>query len=731
MTETDPLTWQHLQIELTRIDLMVQRQVWLWTLAGQDPSDNFRGLRISADEAADLLARPIGSNWGQTANAGSEQWQQFEAALAQATSQEEALVAQAVRNGQTPRLHALAATFGLDRFDLDILLICLAPAMDLRYERLYGFLQDDVTRKRPSVDLALNVLCPPSLDRLARLEHFSAQAPLFRHHLVEKVCEPGPASSPLLSQTLLLDETILGWLLGYYWPRPELAPHLILSWPQVAESDTVLAAAALAEAEGALERQSAPPICIFHGPDRAAQLAAARLIAARRHRPLLVADLAAAVSETLPAQRALALILRDAQLTGAVPLVLGWEAGLSAEAPRPDLFSELCDTPDLVIVAGQAAWQPHGIDRQRTLVRLDFPMPTYHQRQELWQLFMGNALTQEDHETIALLASQFLLTSEQVRDAVASARDQAAQHGEPLSRQLLLASARLHSNPNLSNLARKITPRFTWNDIILPADPRAVLHELVDTVRNRPHVLEDWGVGKKLASSAGITALFAGEPGTGKTMAAEVIAGELGLDLYKIDLSTIVSKYIGETEKNLERIFAEAQSSNAILFFDEADAIFGKRSEVKDAHDRYANIEISYLLQRMEAYDGVTILATNLRANLDEAFARRLQFSVDFPFPDDAHRQRIWQALFPPAVPRASDVDFGLLARRFKLAGGNIRNIIVTATYLAAADGGAAGEGEVGMRHLFHGARRELQKMGRLVNEKDFSLPAPATPDQS
>jgi SpoVK/Ycf46/Vps4 family AAA+-type ATPase len=334
-----------------------------------------------------------------------------------------------------------------------------------------------------------------------------------------------------------------------------------------------------------------------------------------------------------------------------------------------------------------------------------------------------------------MLASQFLLTSEQVRDAVASAKDLAAQHGEPLNRQQLLATARLHSNPNLSSLARKITPRYTWADIILPPDPRAILQELVGTVRNRPHVLEDWGVGKKLASSAGITALFAGDPGTGKTMAAEVIAGELGLDLYKIDLSTIVSKYIGETEKNLERIFGEAQSSNAILFFDEADAIFGKRSEVKDAHDRYANIEISYLLQRMEAYDGVTILATNLRANLDEAFARRLQFAIDFPFPDDEHRQRIWQALFPAAVPHAADLDFGLLARRFKLAGGNIRNIIVTATYLAAADGvadgGAAnGGGSVSMRHLLHGARRELQKMGRLVNEKDLSLPVPVPAPQ-
>jgi len=196
------------------------------------------------------------------------------------------------------------------------------------------------------------------------------------------------------------------------------------------------------------------------------------------------------------------------------------------------------------------------------------------------------------------------------------------------------------------------------------------------------------------------------------------MAGVLGLDLYKVDLSTVVSKYIGETEKNLDRIFTEAATSNAILFFDEADAIFGKRSEVKDSHDRYANIEISYLLQRMEAYDGVVILATNLRANLDDAFTRRLHFVVEFPFPDAADRERIWQVNFPQETPLMSDVDFNLLAQRFRLSGGNIRNIILAAAFLAAEDGQP-----VGMVHLLRAAQREYQKMGRLIEEKLFTLP--------
>jgi SpoVK/Ycf46/Vps4 family AAA+-type ATPase len=345
----------------------------------------------------------------------------------------------------------------------------------------------------------------------------------------------------------------------------------------------------------------------------------------------------------------------------------------------------------------------------------EFPVPAYRQRTVLWQHFMGQPVL--DEPDLELLAGQFALTSGQIRDAVSSARDASTQQQRSLESQDLFGAARAHSNPNLATLARKIDPRYSWDDIVLPEDSLTLLHEIVNTVRERPLVLEEWEVGKKLVSSTGVTVLFAGPPGTGKTMAAEVISNELKLDLFKIDLSTVVSKYIGETEKNLEQIFAEAQSSNAILFFDEADALFGKRSEVKDAHDRYANIEISYLLQRMEMYDGVTILATNLRANLDEAFTRRLQFSVNFPFPREPYRLRIWETLFPPKVPRDPEIDFAELAKRFRLAGGNIRNIIVNAAYLAAADGG-----RVTMKHLSHSTRRELQKMGRLPREEDLGF---------
>jgi SpoVK/Ycf46/Vps4 family AAA+-type ATPase len=279
----------------------------------------------------------------------------------------------------------------------------------------------------------------------------------------------------------------------------------------------------------------------------------------------------------------------------------------------------------------------------------------------------------------------------------------------------LYQAARLHSNVRLASLARKLTPRYTWEDIILPEDRLQQLREMCAFVNFRSMVYDKWGFDQKLSLGKGLNVLFAGPPGTGKTMAAEIIANDLGLDVYKIDISMVVSKYIGETEKNLSRIFAEAESSNAILFFDEADALFGKRSEVRDSHDRYANIEIGYLLQRMEEYEGVVILASNFRKNMDEAFVRRLHFAVEFPMPDEEDRRRIWEGVWPERTPRNADVDLPFLANRFEVAGGNIRNIALGSAFLAASGGG-----EVTMKHIVRATRREYQKMGKVVMAGEF-----------
>ena len=279
----------------------------------------------------------------------------------------------------------------------------------------------------------------------------------------------------------------------------------------------------------------------------------------------------------------------------------------------------------------------------------------------------------------------------------------------------LTAGARAENASALDRLARRVTPRVGWDDLVLPPGPLDALREIELRARHRERVLGDWNMRPGGGRGHGVVALFAGDSGTGKTMSAEVVAGGLALDLYVVDLSTVVDKYIGETEKNLERIFRAAAGTNAVLLFDEADAVFGKRSDVKDSHDRYANVESAYLLQRMETFDGLAILATNLRANIDEAFTRRLDVIVDFPMPDAAQRTRLWDRSLGSHVRRDEGVDLEFLGRSFELAGGGIRSAAVTAAYLAAAD-----RGTVLMKHCILAVHREYRKLGRLVVESEF-----------
>jgi ATP-dependent 26S proteasome regulatory subunit len=713
------LNLRYLHAEMSRIDVLVRSAVARWQQAGRDPNDAFRGLVVGPAEVEGLLAQPAGGSWGDLAANGTDPATQM--ALATAAVQAQELVEAAAGQGVRLRLHYLAQAFGLTPFEVDALLVCLAPALDLRYEQIFSFLQNDVNRKRPTVSLVLHLLAGSGMDRLTRLKHFVPDAPLLRHRLLDYAQEPGLPSSSLLAQPLAVERTIVNWLLGDARPNPELGLHARLEQEMI--PDEVLLGT---ETREVLQQAAtlAQPLVLFHGQDQAAQEAAARLFAAYLGRKLFVADISMLLEQNAP-DLALRLVLRDARLNDAIVYIMGWDACLHEHATPLHLLQTLLDYPDTTIVSSRAGWQAQGATRQRPVVALEFGMPSYAQRQVLWRHYLraygaleagldAAGSNPAAFNPVGLdpveLAGQFTLQTGQIRDAVATARDRALQRGEAVVREDLFAAARIHSCARLGEMARKITPRYAWDDIILPDDQIQILRELVATVRGRSLVLDEWGLRRKLASSAAVTVLFAGPPGTGKTMAAEVIALDLGLDLYKIDLSGLVSKYIGETEKNLERVFTEAESSNAILFFDEADAIFGKRSGVKDAHDRYANLEISYLLQRMEAYDGVTILATNLRSNLDEAFLRRLQFAVDIPFPDEKHRLRIWETLFPAGVPRGDDVALADLARRYRIAGGNIRNVLLGAAFLAAADGGI-----ITMRHLQHAMRRELQKMGRLL----------------
>jgi SpoVK/Ycf46/Vps4 family AAA+-type ATPase len=367
----------------------------------------------------------------------------------------------------------------------------------------------------------------------------------------------------------------------------------------------------------------------------------------------------------------------------------------------------------MAIALGEARWEPAGWIQELPSLRIEMPVPDVAARLRVWRSQVDSNVSDE---LVSDLAVRYRFDESAVRLTVAAAKGQALWHGNRRTTfEDLRSAAQRIAAPPLDGLANRIQPHYGWEDIVLTTDRLGQLQELCARARHKSIVLDQWGYGRKHVRRAGLTALFAGQPGTGKTMAAEIIASDLGLELYRIDLSAVVSKYIGETEKNLEKIFRAADQGEAVLLFDEADALFGKRSEVRDAHDRYANVEVAYLLQRLEAYEGIAILTTNLRGNVDEAFLRRLDCLLELPMPEEAERLGIWRRSIPPEAPLGSDVDLDFLARKFLLAGGHIRNIALTAGFLAAAEGGP-----IGMKHLVRAAKREYQKLSKLVAPSDF-----------
>jgi ATPase family associated with various cellular activities (AAA) len=399
---------------------------------------------------------------------------------------------------------------------------------------------------------------------------------------------------------------------------------------------------------------------------------------------------------------------REAGLAGA-GLVAGPLEALGERGPAA--ARALSELPGYVVLFGGRHWDP-GWSRSVPF-RCDAEAPPPTERVHLWRAELdGQAAPGLDP---AAVTRPFRLTPEQIRRAATAALIQARAAGRAVGADDLRAGARAQNAAGLERLARRMEPAVGFDDLVLPPEILEHLRDLTIRARHRELVLGDWRMAGASSRRRGLTALFAGASGTGKTMAAEVLAGEMGLDLYVVDLASVVDKYVGETEKNLDRIFAEAESVNGVLLFDEADALFGKRSDVSDAHDRYANVEVAYLLQRMELFEGIAILATNLRSNLDEAFARRLDVLVDFPEPEAEDRLRLWHHCLGTTAPRQPALDLEFLARSFRLSGGNIRNIAVSAAYAAAEDGGP-----ISMAHLVRSTQREYRKLGRMVVEAEF-----------
>ncbi|MGK8558163.1 ATP-binding protein [Nocardia gipuzkoensis] len=697
----------HLAAELRRLDLMIRLRKDTLRLRNSEFAEEqtARAVYISEEEVEWLLATD--SDLG---SAAENLLPQVRTLSADIDSRIECSLEQGVRLA----LPMLGLLFGLTALELQAVVICLAPELRRKYDRLYAYLQDDITRKRPSVQLIAELLCPTERERWQVLACFTQAAPLLRSGILRLIDDPNsPSGSTGLAQFLALDPQICQFLLGTHELDPRLVEVARLSHPAAPSASPTVDPELLGGLARLVDRrlgtESARRRMVFYlcGPDGIGRHELARQVCDRCGVALLSVDIDAHATESAGLLR---LALREGLLHQAAVLVDGADDVVENRALRTALSKAIADFGWLVFLTGTVRW-PGGDELGGLLVQpISLGLPGIARSAQIWRHHLPTQFA-ETPGWAEELAVRFRLPPARIKAAAEIADNDRLRSAE--QRQLTLADIRAacrgQSGQKLGERVTKVRSARGWTDLVLPPDRLALLRDICAQVRHQHRVYLEWGFGGKLDRGKGISALFTGPPGTGKTMAAEVIAGDLDLDLYKVDLSGVVSKYVGETEQNLARIFAEAEAGNAILFFDEADALFGKRTEISDAHDRYANIETSYLLQRMEDYSGIVVLATNFRQNMDEAFTRRIRFVVDFPFPGVESRKRIWQNLFPAEAPIATDLDFDVLARDLPVAGGNIRNIGLDAAFLAAADGGTIDRG-----HVLRGARREYEKIGKL-----------------
>jgi hypothetical protein len=633
------------------VDRRVMAAVERVAASDPNPGDPFRGLYIS-DETALRLSR------GESESSADE------------------------------RLDAATAALGLDLLDSAVLGVCAAPELNPRYGRLYAYLQDDVTRKLPSPRLVGHLLEGEGVSAADVMTSFELGAPLRRFGAVRLL---GDAQTPLAERPIKVADRLAAFLLGARMdelPAPTRMRLVPMPAHDPGRDQAVGAVSAM------LRHDSLLPV-VLAGPD------AESLLAKAYGRPLVVVHVRDMESRD---------VIGDAMLVSAMegrPLVF---EGLEDLDPgeRARVMRAIEQRSDQTVIASPNRTAALALG-ERTVLLVEAPPPTFAERRQAWADLTGTEQTGD-------VAAKFRLSIGQIVEAAEVARlaATASERTVPTPAELDLG-ARQASSSRLGELAARLPPGFAWEDLVVPERQRELLQSISAYLRHRDRVLSDWGYEKAVARTQGLKVLFAGESGTGKTMAAQVLAAELGLEIFRVDLATIVSKYIGETEKNLDRIFGAAEGSNAILFFDEADALFGKRSEVSDSHDRYANIEVAYLLQKMEGYAGAVILATNFRRNIDDAFVRRLDFVIDFPFPEAEDRRRIWELLLPEEAPLGKDIDLDFLAGQFKLSGGGIRNCSLSAAFQAADD-----RGVIEMRHLIRAVAQEYGKQGRLTLEADF-----------
>jgi len=683
----------YLEVLLAQVKGAVQRR----RAVDDDPDNNFRGLYVTDKDAQRLLD----GGWPPI----------FPAAPAD----DEPLLITALDGGMTylpeTPINRIRETFSLTDTEITLLIIALAPDMDRRFETLYGYLNDDVTKRRATIGLAFELAGLDPMDPSARAS-LADSSRLVDQGLI--LIEDG--ENPFLGRSLKVPDRVTANFLGDETPSPEILPFMDTFLYDCSGNYALPPSADgyIAEISSAL-RSGVDFIYlrVAHGSVGKEVGPAGLFAAGMKH---ISVDTLRFQKDTN--YRLIADILgREALLTGA-GLVIGPTDAITNthQSFAIELIRLFTEQKVPVILYGQHSFDPRWSGKVALSIQLehlDSGDRLVYWDQILTDQEISNNLKSGQVSFLDHPAAQ-RMSLEQIWRTSKAAKIYAASKQAKLDQTAMEYAIRSENTAGLEQFAVRIKPSVGFDDLVLPKNTVDLLDDLISRVRYRELVLGKWNMRAGAGRGRGISALFAGESGTGKTMSAEVIAKELGFELYTINLSTVVDKYIGETEKNLERIFIELDRVNAVLLFDEADAIFGKRSEVRDAHDRYANIEVAYLLQKLESFDGLALLSTNLRAGIDEAFTRRLDAVIEFPLPDKEQRLILWQRFFSK-LPLADDIDFQFLAEQFELSGGNISSISLTAAYMAAGK-----QASLTMSDAVSAVHREYKKLGRLSVRQDF-----------
>jgi len=609
-----------------------------------------------------------------------------------------------LRLGQTTAvipLLQLFRRFELDAFEQSCVILAYAAELDKKYEKLLAYLQDDITKKHPSAALAVQLFLPMECSMEEYLARFS-QTDRFTGLFDVKQLEEG---------SLTLRRVVLEFLsTGTMGSSGDI--RLFDGKLQVPRGDLVIGQTVARRLDVIFRESKECAVCISGGPGSGKRFQVEHLMRRQQAR-CVFADMAVDKPEEEAREAILA-----ARLTGASVCFYHMERADNEGKELPPAEKQLrMLLADAAGIGKIFLLSELPIRAQMPLlsVDLELPQPTEEERIVLFKAFLQSAEL-DDGVTVEELASKFRFSPRQIRLACEQALGLTRMDGEKrISGKLMHRCCYRQVVHKLSDLATPVRPAFGWDDVVMPESQKRLLQHACGHIKFQHKVYYDWGFDKKITYGRGLSILFAGAPGTGKTMCAQVIANELNMEMYKINISQIVSKYIGETEKNLQAVFAEAKRSNCVLFFDECDAIFGKRSEVKDAHDRNANVEVAYLLQQIEEHDGVCIMATNLIGNIDAAFMRRITYVVHFPFPDASMREEIYRRTMPKTAPLEEDIDWAFLAEKFVLSGGHIKNIVLSAAFLAALE-----NCPIGMSHMLRAAVGELKKNEIVVVREDL-----------